>query len=41
MTRDDTAFTNLTAIKYEIVKKIKVLVKKKNSDNFDWTVFKI
>ena len=28
MTRDDTAYTNPTAIKFEFVKKIKVLTKK-------------
>ena len=28
MTRDDTAITNLTPIKFELVKKIKVLTKK-------------
>ena len=28
MTTDETAFTNLTAIKFELVKKIKGLVKK-------------
>ena len=28
MTRDDTAYTNPTAIKFEFVKKIKVLAKK-------------
>ena len=42
MTGDDTAYTNPTAIKFEFVKKIKVLAKKNPvSDNFDRTVFKI
>ena len=42
MTRDDTANTNPTAIKFEFMKKNKS-ARKKNpvSDNFDRTVFKI
>ena len=34
MTRDDTAYTNSNAIKFEFVKKIKVLAKKSSLGQF-------